>query len=87
MGKPKAKGKTKQRARRRREVAAARDASEPVGDLPRLDTLKDVPSFADLKSDERQRAAFRSYVEEAAASHPAGAKEPRMGVLARLDQG
>ena len=87
MGKAKAKGKTKQRARRRREVAAARDASEPVGDLPRLDTLKDVPSFADLKSDERQRAAFRSYVEEAAASDPVSAEELRMGFVVRLDRG
>ena len=39
MGKAKAKGKTKQRVRRRREVAAARDVSELARDLPCLDTL------------------------------------------------
>ena len=87
MGKAKAKGKTKQRVRRRREVVAARDVSELVGDLPRLDALKDVPSFADLESDDRQRAAFRSYVEEAAASDPVSAEELRMGFVVRLDRG
>ena len=87
MGKAKAKGKTKQRVRRRREVVAARDVSELVGDLPRLDALKDVPSFADLESDDRQRVAFRSYVEEAAASDPVSAEELRMGFVVRLDRG
>lgn len=83
----KAKGKTKQKAKRRREVVAARDASEFAADLPRVDALRDVPAFGDLRSDDRQRAAFRAFVEQSSPADPVAAEELRMGFVVRLDRG
>ena len=63
-------------ASRRREVRA-REIT-----LPAVDTLRDLPAFADLRVDDAQRAAYEEFL---AASENAG--EMRLGFVVRLDRG
>lgn len=80
MGKRKA---AKAPGERRRQRGLEADAQ-----LPAIDSLRDLPAFADLRSDDAQRAAFDAFRADWLASAGAGADELlRMGCVIRLDRG
>ena len=75
-------GKRKKAAAgRKRDGVAAVPAVDMEG-LPKVDALRDVPAYADLRADDAQRADFEAYRE--AAERP---EELRMGCVVRLDRG
>lgn len=71
---------------RARDVAAAETAVSLVA-LPKIDALRDVPSFTDLRADDRQRAAFTAFCAERSAAGDAAADELQLGCVVRLDRG
>ena len=80
----KAKKKTGSRAKRDRRRRAATEAAATLSaeDMPALDSLRDVPAFADLPVDEAQRAAFDTFCADAEAP-----EQMRLGCVVRLDRG
>ena len=87
MGKGKAKAKKKTtgaRARRdrRRKQATEASAADLLADAPAIDSLEDVPGFADLPIDEAQRSAYDSFC--LTADDP---EQMHLGSVVRLDRG
>ena len=79
-------GKRRKNAGARGAVAAA-DGAATLASLPKVDALRDVPTFADLHADDAQRAAFEAFCSERAASDKAAAGELHVGCVVRLDRG
>ena len=80
MGKNRAKGKRKTRA-------ASADTAAMAASLPRLDALRDVPTFADMRIDDAQRQAFDAFRAEVSAADGVSAQEMHIGHVVRLDRG
>ena len=68
-------------------MASETDAAAIVESLPAVDTLEDVPGFADMRYDEAQLAAFEGYRAELAAADDPAAEEVHLGCVVRLDRG
>lgn len=83
----KAKGKIKKARARRRAGADIVDAAV-IGELPKLDSLRDVPAFSDFTINDEQRAAFGEFVQTLRANgDDAAADAMRIGWVVRLDRG
>lgn len=83
----KAKGKIKKARARRRAGADIVDAAV-IGELPKLDSLHDVPAFSDFTINDEQRAAFGEFVQTLRANgDDAAADSMRIGWVVRLDRG
>lgn len=83
----KAKGKIKKVRARRRAGADIVDAAV-IGELPKLDSLRDVPAFSDFTINDEQRAAFGEFVQTLRANgDDAAADAMRIGWVVRLDRG
>lgn len=83
----KAKGKIKKARARRRAGADIVDAAV-IGELPKLDSLRDVPAFSDFTINDEQRAAFGEFVQTLRANgDDAAADSMRIGWVVRLDRG
>lgn len=83
----KAKGKIKKARARRRAGAGIVDAAV-IGELPKLDSLRDVPAFSDFTINDEQRAAFGEFVQTLRANgDDAAADAMRIGWVVRLDRG
>lgn len=87
MAKGKARVKKKTtgaRAKRdRRRKQATEVSAEALGaELPAIDALEDVPAYSELPIDDRQRAAYRVFLEGAEAP-----EQLRLGCVVRLDRG
>lgn len=83
----KAKGKIKKARARRRAGADIVDAAV-IGELPKLDSLRDVPAFSDFTINDEQRAAFGEFVQALRANgDDAAADAMRIGWVVRLDRG
>lgn len=83
----KAKGKIKKARGRRRAGADIVDAAV-IGELPKLDSLRDVPAFSDFTINDEQRAAFGEFVQTLRANgDDAAADSMRIGWVVRLDRG
>lgn len=83
----KAKGKIKKARARRRADAGIVDAAV-IGELPKLDSLRDVPAFSDFTINDEQRAAFCEFVQTLRANgDDAAADAMRIGWVVRLDRG
>lgn len=78
----KASGKKAARGGARRSQAGADARQAAMASLPHLDALQDVPSFADMRVDDGQLAAFEAF--RARADAP---DEMRLGCVVRLDRG
>lgn len=84
-GKAKAKKKTtgaRARRDRRRKQATEASATELLADAPSIDSLEDVPGFADLPVDDAQQAAYDSFCADAEAP-----EQMYIGAVVRLDRG
>lgn len=84
-------GKTA-KARGRRGAAGRRGGAAPdrealVAALPKLDVLRDVPSFSDLRADAAQVAAFEEFASAVGREDGGAADEMRLGFVVRLDRG
>lgn len=83
----KAKGKIKKARARRRAGAGIVDAAV-IGELPKLDSLRDVPAFSDFTINDEQRAAFGEFVQALRVNgDDAAADAMRIGWVVRLDRG
>lgn len=83
----KAKGKIKKARARRRAGADIVDAAV-IGELPKLDSLRDVPAFSDFTINDEQRAAFGEFDQTLRANgDDAAADAMRIGWVVRLDRG
>ncbi len=89
VGKARSKAKKKttgaraKRDRRRRQASeASASAAELLAQAPSIDSLTDVPAFADLPVDDAQQEAYRAFC--AAAEEP---EQMLMGAVVRLDRG
>ena len=83
----KAKGKIKKARARRRAGAGIVDAAV-IGELPKLDSLRDVPAFSDFTINDEQRAAFGEFVQTLRVNgDDAAADAMRIGWVVRLDRG
>lgn len=83
----KAKGKIKKARARRRAGADIVDAAV-IGELPKLDSLRDVPAFSDFTINDEQRAAFGEFVQTLRVNgDDAAADAMRIGWVVRLDRG
>lgn len=83
----KAKDKIKKARARRRAGADIVDAAV-IGELPKLDSLRDVPAFSDFTINDEQRAAFGEFVQTLRANgDDAAADAMRIGWVVRLDRG
>ncbi len=83
----KAKGKIKKALARRRAGAGIVDAAV-IGELPKLDSLRDVPAFSDFTINDEQRAAFGEFVQTLRVNgDDAAADAMRIGWVVRLDRG
>lgn len=83
----KAKGKIKKARARRRAGADIVDAAV-IGELPKLDSLRDVPAFSDFTINDEQRAAFGEFGQTLRANgDDAAADAMRIGWVVRLDRG
>lgn len=83
----KAKGKIKKARARRRAGADIVDAAV-IGELPKLDSLRDVPAFSDFTINDGQRAAFGEFVQTLRVNgDDAAADAMRIGWVVRLDRG
>lgn len=83
----KAKGKIKKARARRRAGADIVDAAV-IGELPKLDSLRDVPAFSDFTINDEQRAAFGEFVQTLRLNgDDAAADAMRIGWVVRLDRG
>ncbi len=83
MGKSKPRAKT----RKRRRAAADVDSEAVAAALPALDSLRDVPAFADLRADDAQRSAFEAFRAAVAKGDETAASEMQLGFVVRLDRG
>ena len=70
-----------------RARAAVADTATLSAALPKVGALCDVPSFADLRVDDVQRAAFASFRADRFAAGDVAADELRLGCVVRLDRG
>lgn len=83
----KAKGKIMKARARRRAGAGIVDAAV-IGELPKLDSLRDVPAFSDFTINDEQRAAFGEFVQTLRVNgDDAAADAMRIGWVVRLDRG
>lgn len=83
----KAKGKIKKARARRRAGAGIVDAAV-IGELPKLDSLRDVPAFSDFTINDEQRAAFGEFVQTLRVNgDDAAADAMHIGWVVRLDRG
>lgn len=83
----KAKGKIKKARARRRAGAGIVDVAV-IGELPKLDSLRDVPAFSDFTINDEQRAAFGEFVQTLRVNgDDAAADAMRIGWVVRLDRG
>ncbi len=84
VGKAKAKKTTGARAKRdkRRRAATETSAEAVLASVPAVDSLKDVPTFAEVVPDDVQMAAYEALLGEA--EEP---EQMRMGCVVRLDRG
>ena len=80
MGKNKPRGK-------KREKTSAVDAAALAASLPQVETLRDIPSFSDMRIDDAQRAAFDAFIEQLAQADAPAASEMQLGCVVRLDRG
>lgn len=80
MGKNKPRGK-------KREKTSAVDAAALAASLPQVETLRDIPSFSDMRIDDAQRAAFDAFIEQLARADAPAASEMQLGCVVRLDRG
>lgn len=80
MGKNKPRGK-------KREKTSAVDAAALAASLPQIETLRDIPSFSDMRIDDAQRAAFDAFIEQLAQADAPAASEMQLGCVVRLDRG
>ena len=80
MGKNKPRGK-------KREKTSAVDAVALAASLPQVETLRDIPSFSDMRIDDAQRAAFDAFIEQLAQADAPAASEMQLGCVVRLDRG
>lgn len=67
---------------RRAGADAGQNTDALVAQLPRVDALEDVPAFADLAADTRQRAAYEEFLDSCEAPD-----EMCLGCVVRLDRG
>ena len=75
---------------KRNKRASKRRAADSVADavtLPSIDTLRDVPAFADLHAGCEQQTAFDAFRSELAAAGDDAADEVCLGCVVRLDRG
>ena len=79
MGKNKSRGK-------KREKTSAVDAVALAVSLPQVETLRDIPSFSDMRIDDAQRAAFDALIEQLAQADAPAASEMQLGCVVRLDR-
>lgn len=72
-------GKARRTGKRR---AATIDENGVIAALPKIDALRDVPAFQDLRLDDAQRASFDAFCAEAE-----DAEQMQVGCVVRLDRG
>ena len=53
----------------------------------KVETLRDIPSFSDMRIDDAQRAAFDAFIEQLAQADAPAASEMQLGCVVRLDRG
>ena len=79
-------GKNKPRGKKRAQVPTV-DAAALAASLPQVETLRDIPSFSDMRIDDAQRAAFDAFIEQLAQADAPAASEMQLGCVVRLDRG
>ena len=71
----------------KRNHAVMPDAAVSFDAIPSIDALRDVPSFADMRFDEAQHAAFQSFRAARVDAGDMVAEELHIGCVVRLDRG
>ena len=79
-------GKNKSRGKKRAQAPTV-DAVALAASLPQVETLRDIPSFSDMRIDDAQRAAFDAFIEQLAQADAPAASEMQLGCVVRLDRG
>ena len=79
-------GKNKPRGKKRVQAPTV-DAVALAASLPQVETLRDIPSFSDMRIDDAQRAAFDAFIEQLAQADAPAASEMQLGCVVRLDRG
>ena len=79
-------GKNKPRGKKRAQAPTV-DAAALAASLPQVETLRDIPSFSDMRIDDAQRAAFDAFIEQLARADAPAASEMQLGCVVRLDRG
>lgn len=79
-------GKNKSRGKKRAQAPTV-DAAALAASLPQVETLRDIPSFSDMRIDDAQRAAFDAFIEQLAQADAPAASEMQLGCVVRLDRG
>ena len=79
-------GKNKPRGKKRAQAPTV-DAAALAASLPQVETLRDIPSFSDMRIDDAQRAAFDAFIEQLAQADAPAASEMQLGCVVRLDRG
>ena len=79
-------GKNKSRGKKRAQAPTV-DAAALAASLPQVETLRDIPSFSDMRIDDAQRAAFDAFIEQLAQTDAPAASEMQLGCVVRLDRG
>ena len=79
-------GKNKPRGKKRAQAPTV-DAVALAASLPQVETLRDIPSFSDMRIDDAQRAAFDAFIEQLAQADAPAASEMQLGCVVRLDRG
>ncbi|MDY2777451.1 MAG: ribosome small subunit-dependent GTPase A [Collinsella sp.] len=78
----------KRKVRTSKARCDARRIECDAASLPKIDALRDVPAFGDLRHDETQVRAFESFVDDLRASGEVDAAgHMRLGCVVRLDRG